>query len=189
MVKDPTCFGLFRSKHRTICGRCQKSFIPSSKEGVLYEYNEFFRSLLFRYKALGDLALAPVFLEAQVTYLRNKYKDYIVVVVPSYIEDDLKRGFETLPWIFKSLNLPIISPFFKKIPYKQATSNHREEIYQVIGLKPNFDVSQKKLLLVDDVITSGHTLKACATLLEKFHPACIDFLVLATKEKTKKEEV
>lgn len=186
LSSDPSCFGLFRDKHCQICGQCRMSFVPSKRKGVLYEYNEFFRSLLFRYKALGDLALAPVFLDGLQGKLKRKYRGYVIICVPSCKEENLARGFAVLPWIFQSLTLPIEQPFEKKEGYKQATSKHRRDIYQAITLHNIPPIKNKKVLLVDDVITSGHTLNACRLLLEPYQPKCIDVLVLAGKSKQKK---
>lgn len=184
--KELNCFGLFRNKHQLLCGQCQKQLVPSSKKHVIYEYNDFFRALLFAYKGLGDLALAPVFLAGHEAKLKAKYHDYVIVYAPSYELDDKRRGFATLPWIFKSLQLPILSLFYKKTPYKQATSKHREDIALVIGLKEEPQIRGKKVLLVDDVTTSGHTIQACIDLLSNYHPKKIAVLVLASKEKKKK---
>lgn len=182
---DETCFSLFKSKEEQICGECASKFVPSKKQHVLYEYNEFFRQLLFSYKALGDLALAPVFLASHKERLKRKYRHYMIVFAPSYYQDDEKRGFKSLPWIFKSLELPIIDVFYKREPYKQATSKHRETIYQIIALKGKPNIKGKKILLVDDVTTSGHTLEACRQLLLPFKPKKIEILALATKTKKK----
>lgn len=183
---DKTGYALFKPKGRLLCGNCQRQLVPSRHRHVLHEYNDFFRSLLFSYKAIGDLALAPVFLDGYQDVLKRKYRHYTIVFAPSYKKDDEQRGFMTLPWIFKSLNLPMLQVFYKKVPYKQAISKHRETIYHIIALRGTPDIRHKKILLVDDVTTSGHTLEACRRLLLPYHPQKIEILVLAKKTKKKK---
>lgn len=184
--EEDDCFPLFAYRNHPLCGYCQQKLIPSKKKHVLYEYNDFFRSLLFAYKAMGDLALAPVFLAGKEKALRRKYRHYVIVYAPSFAADDRKRGFISLPWIFRSLRLPIVSLFEKTSPYKQATSKQRKKIFEVIALKQPMDLSGQKVLLVDDVMTSGYTLTACQTWLQSLQAKQIDYLVLASKTKKKK---
>ena len=166
-----------------MCLDCHRKLESASHPHVLYIYNEFFRELLYRYKGLGDLMLAPLFLEEHKKYLKKRYKDYTIAVVPSFHDDNLRRGFAFLPWIYRELGLPIISPFLKQLSYKQATSKHRERIKEVIVLKEHIYLKDKKILLVDDVMTSGYTLKTCKALLETLQPKVIDYLVLAAKKE------
>lgn len=183
---DKTGFGLFEKETHLLCGTCQASLIPHKQKSILYVYNDFMRSLLFSYKAMGDLALAPVFLEAYKDVLKRKYRGYIICVVPSLENENLERGFAVLPPIFASLGLEIIFPFYKKYAYKQATSHHREAIYDVIDFKKRPNIKGKKILLCDDVVTSGHTLKACKRLLLLCQPKKISILVIASKGRNVK---
>ena len=50
--------------------------------------------------------------------------------------------------------------------YKQSeqSADNRSNIKNIIEIK-NVDLRDKKILLVDDVITTGNTLKACINLL------------------------
>lgn len=183
MMVEEGIFTLFRPKNAKICGQCQSSFSPTHASDILYDYNAFFRSLLFSYKGLGDLALAPIFLDPFLHQLKRKYRDYLIVTAPSSLEDNLRRGFEPLPWIFKPLNLPILTPLYKKTPYKQASSHHRQAIIQVLDIIPVPEITGKKVLLVDDVVTSGYTLAGCYALLKAYQPASIEILVLSCKKE------
>lgn len=176
-------YGLFQDKKDNLCIQCRRQLSFANHPHVLYFYNDFLRAMLFQYKAMGDLALAPLFLMDYQKKLKRRYQGYIIVLVPSLQEDNFKRGFAFLPWMFRSLGLPMISPFHKKSHYKQATSKHRESIKDVIAFKEKVFLKGKKLLLVDDVMTSGYTIKTCIELLETRHPKKIDYLVLAVKKE------
>ncbi len=154
---------------------CRKQMVRANHSHILFEYNDFFRALLYRYKGQGDLALSTLFLVNDLKQLKRKYRGYTIVVVPSSAQDNFRRGFAFLPWIFQPLKLPMISPFYKQIEYKQSSSKNRLDIQNVICLKKHIYLKNKKLLIVDDVMTSGNTLKTCIKLLEPLQPKKIDF--------------
>ena len=70
--------------------------------------------------------------------------------------------------------------------HKQATStvNSRHNVYKYLALSTRPDLSKKKVLLVDDVYTTGSTIKSSINLIEKLNPKRIEVLVIAkTKPK------
>lgn len=170
-----------------ICATCQEQFKSYGKQAgyeVLYIYNDFFRQLLFRFKACGDLALAPVFLNGHEKRLQKKYKDFIIVPAPSNDVENKQRGFLTLVEIFVSLKLQILPVLYKDYNYKQALKkgNDRQEVYKVIKIKNKHLLKGKKVLFVDDLTTSGHTMNACLSQIQTANPACIAVLILAKKK-------
>ena len=50
-----------------------------------------------------------------------------------------------------------------------------------IGIHNGEELKGQKVLIIDDVITSGSTLKAIVTLVLKYEPAKVELLVLSTK--------
>lgn len=80
---------------------------------VLYEYNDFFRQLLFQYKALDDYALKDCFIES-FQELKRTYKNYIIVVIPSSQKDNKRRGFCPNVEIVKTFSRHIFTGLYKK---------------------------------------------------------------------------
>lgn len=167
-----------------ICPNCKSQFIIHRKayliDGiwyyVLYEYNEFLERLLFQYKEQNDIALAPVFLKDYQDIFKKIVKNHSICVMPSSNERRMKRGFE--PNIKLLSNYFVYSPFYKTNDIKQSSSSNRKEIEEVIQLKLMYPMDQKKKLLFDDVITSGHTMHRGIVLL---HPDVV-FLLSAHPE-------
>ena len=70
-----------------LCNKCLNEFEPKFRKfeimGIkgeaIYEYNEFIKSTLYRYKGLYDVVLAPIFIERYRYYFKLKYKGYIVL--------------------------------------------------------------------------------------------------------------
>jgi len=133
----------------------------------LYLYKGLMRELLIQYKEYYDEALFPLFLYKDFQYINKKYKGYTIVFMPSSEATLAKRGFNSLNEIYSFLTLEKIDCLYKSedLDSKTLPLKERNKIAQVIKLKP-CDLSKKKILLVDDIITSGATLKSAYDLLK-----------------------
>ncbi len=172
-----------------ICQQCFNTFDPKLKSfkdnGIsyfyIYEYDELIKKLLFQFKGCYDIELKDVFLERFKYLLRLKYHGYILVPLPSTKEDDESRGFNHVVEIFKSLSLPMERCIFKKVDFKQSDLSFKERIKvkDKLGIKNGEALTNKKVLIVDDVITSGSSIKAAISLVSLYNPLKIKVLVLA----------
>lgn len=159
-----------------------KKFILDGVEGVaLYEYNDFLKEILYKLKGCGDIEIASVFLSHRLFPYRFFYFNYLIVPVPSNIEDDAARGFNHVQEIFKYMKLPIALPIVKNIRFKQSdlSRKEREMIGNKLSLVDKNVIRGKNILLVDDVYTTGSTLKACINLLKSASPNHIKMLVIS----------
>ncbi len=127
--------------------------------------------------------MAPVFCYPFYLEIKKKYREHILVPAPSSFLQNEKRGFAPMLEIAKTLQLPIFVGLYKKQEYKQSDQNYadRKQVYNVIDIKNPEALKDKKVLLIDDVMTSGHTLQACVNCIKKGHPSKIDLLVLAKR--------
>jgi ComF family protein len=174
-----------------ICNECFSSFVIKDKVSklnnykirVIYQYNDFFKTLLYQYKGCNDYLLKDVFLDRFKKELFIKYHSYVVLFPPSNKEDDQKRGFNHLEEIVKTLNLENHNLFYKTYNFKQSDRGflEREKILNEIKIQDSNFLKDKKILLIDDVMTSGNTIKACINLLEKIKVKKIEIIILAEK--------
>jgi predicted amidophosphoribosyltransferase len=183
-------FGLWSSP--SVCLKCHRQWewhhrwfkIHHCSVESFYEYGDYFQQQLYRFKGLGDIALAPYFLHYHRRYISWRYHGYRLVYAPSHDDHILKRGFHHLEMIFERIALKKIHLFHKRYPYRQAEQNlsTRDQVQQVITLsiKPEAD----KYLLVDDVMTTGETMRHLIHLLHQQQIHNIKILVLAIKSKT-----
>lgn len=87
--------------------------------------------------------------------------------------------------IAKTLNLPLFKGLYKNGEYKQSDQrfsdrNKIKDIIEVTGLEL---IKERKVLLIDDVVTSGNSIMACIECLEKGAPSKIELLILAKNIK------
>ena len=147
-------------------------------------YDEKVQSLLYQFKGCFDYELLNVFFERFSRELSLRYRGYVMVPVPSYKKDDEIREFNHVEEMFKILNLPMRKMIIKTKKVKQATSasHKRKDIGKHLELVDNSNLSKYKILLVDDVYTTGSTMKACIRLIEKLHPKKIEVFVMSKTE-------
>ncbi|MGM9947260.1 ComF family protein [Floccifex sp.] len=179
-----------------ICTKCQDQFIVHRKAYyyhntwiyVLYEYNEFLERLLFRFKDQKDIALYPVFLDEYHTLFQTILKKHIICVMCSSEVSRMKRGFEPNFLILHSYT--VYSPLYKKTNIKQSSNPHRENIHQVIEKKNLYTLPNQKILLFDDVCTTGHTIERGMDLLQpdvvfllSAHPLWIERMAMEKQKR------
>ena len=172
-----------------ICQACQtemepkfiKFHVDNHKATSLYNYNPFIRKLIYQYKGCYDYELHQVFLDRYAKEIKLRYFDRVIIPIPSYQNEDEQRGFNHVVETFKSIGLNMLNILEKTEKHKQALSSfkQRKEVYKYLGLKSYPDLSKKKVLIVDDVYTTGSTMKSAIHLIEKLNPKMIDVLVVA----------
>lgn len=168
---------VFNMHKHSLCYKCFNKFPLINKITIindyeclsLYEYKDIIKDLIFQLKGLKDYELKDVFLEYFIDLLEFKYKGYVIVYAPSFHQDDLDRGFNHVEAIFSSLKNKKIKIFSKKEKYKQSEQlySERKNIFKYISLDKSSLKGLNKVLIVDDVLTSGNTLKALSSLLYK----------------------
>ncbi len=139
---------------------------------------------LFVFKGCFDYELYSTFLYQFSHELNLKYRGYYVVYIPSNKSDDKKRGFNHVREMFGFLKLKELDLLEKSKLNKQAKNSYKERKTKekTLILKRNVDLKGKKILIVDDVITTGTTLLSAITLLKKLNPKIIKVLTMSKTE-------
>ena len=148
---------------------------------AIYEYNETLKKLIYTFKGCYDYELKDVFLCRYKEYLHNIYKGYIVVPIPSSEVDDLKRGFNHVVEIFKTIGLPMETVLKKNKQDKQSSKSHKDRLNIENVLEGNnLDILYgKKVLIVDDVLTTGSTMGRAIEIVKSAKPRKIKVLLVA----------
>ena len=99
---------------------------------------------------------------------------------PSSKEADEERGFNHVVEMFKSLKLKMLTCIHKTTNVKQSDLNaeERKNIKDHLFID-DVDLSNKKILIVDDVYTTGSTVKAMIELIKSKNPKKIKVLVMS----------
>lgn len=187
-INDYSLYNLLNN-NGILCEECFTNFAPkfihfriNGVNGLaIYEYDETIKELLFKFKGCFDIEMKDVFFDRYYRYLRLKYYGYYVVPVPSYYTDDLTRGFNHVVEIYNRLNLPMLK-IIKKTKQEKQANKHKKERLEVSKILVGEDIEQvknKKILIVDDVMTTGSSLSAVIDIIRHGHPKKIEVLVMA----------
>ena len=163
-------------RNPSICHDCLLKFEPVLEtfkiDGIecfhLYFYNQKVQEILYQFKGCKDYELKTVFLEYYLPYLNYKFNGYTMIPAPSSDQSDKERGFNHVEEIFGKLKLKMIKCIHKTKQVKQAdlTTKEREKIGQYLVID-EVNLSHKKILLVDDVYTTGSTIKSMIKLVKE----------------------
>ncbi|WP_226670824.1 ComF family protein [Metabacillus litoralis] len=176
-ITGPTCCICFRPQESDgICYDCQRWNDDINWQNIIqrnvsvFQYNEGMKNVLASYKFRGDAELVKVF---QNDFL-NSYKKYfttykIDATVPIPLSDErlYERGFNQAKLLADLLPLPQLHVLQRTHHEKQSKKSRQQRITasNVFSLKNSSIISNKKLLLIDDIYTTGSTLRQAAKIL------------------------
>lgn len=186
--KCPFCRKLLEKGQNLVCPNCQRD-LPwvlgpqGERKGEFFAlctaplwYRESVRDSHHRYKFSGVRAYAGPYAElmAQCVTDRLAGKYDVITWVPIHRRRRWKRGYDQSELLARQLarrlDMPC-EPLLQKMRHTAAQSGlngESERRANVLGgyaLQPNVWVEGRRILLVDDVMTTGATLSECARVL------------------------
>lgn len=186
-INNPTISTLF-IKNLCLCPTCYHSFNYNLTTTKFLDYNLTYlttykkpiSSFLIQYKENLDYELKDVFFNYFTLYIKIRYFSYYIVLVPSSKSKLEKRGFNHLKSMCEQFEIPFLDILEKDdtLDQKKKNLNERKNVNKYIHLKNGNQIKGKKILLIDDVLTSGNSLKACINLIKQHNPKKLEILVL-----------
>ena len=167
------------------CGRCLSRPPHYDRTLALFNYGFPADKLIQAFKYAHRLALAPYFGRLLAEHAHNAGAD-LIVPLPLHPQRLRQRGFnqalELARPVAKALRLPIDTGICQRIRHTptQAALPWRERESNIRGaFHCNGDLSGKRILLVDDVMTTGASLNECAQTLKRHGATDVTLLVVA----------
>lgn len=180
-------------RNQDICYDCLRWEQDHGWKGILtqnnsiFYYNDFLKELLGQYKFRGDHELVKIF----APHILKKFKQTfdqnnppIIIPIPLSPERLYERGFNQAFSLATLLNFPIEDILTRTHTEKQSKKTRSERILKQSPflLKLSIDphkYKNKSFLLIDDIYTTGTTLRQAAKVLHSFSPKSICSLTLA----------
>lgn len=179
-VRTLTCLYCGKiSKSAAVCVNCKKSKnIYFSSALIAANYNskpvkEIIHNL--KYCGLTDLANMCGELVKDSLSRIEIYGDYLITYVPLHWKKERKRGYNQskliAQYVAKELNIPFCDLLEKTVDTKNQVGLKKvDRLTNIVGafkiLNKNL-VNGKKVIIIDDVITTGSTLNECAKILKE----------------------
>lgn len=146
----------------------------------LFLYNDFLKEVITRFKFRGDYVLVKIFVEFFKEKVANIDTD-LFVPIPLSEERLYERGFNQAEALLKESGIPASEILTRMHSEKQSKKSRTERIHlpQVFQLTPEVDLEDKKVVLIDDIYTTGSTLRHAAKLIKETGAASVQSLTLA----------
>ncbi|MCP5046888.1 MAG: ComF family protein [bacterium] len=179
---DPACSlcGRIMTEQNPQCGECLIQPPPFRKHTSYARYRDLLRELILAYKYGGIEKLKHLFIEYYIRLFNQRIRDpesklfdYIVPVPP---DKSRKREFDPIlqlaKGLSKELKIPLLPHRLIKIKktLPQAGLSRAKRLKNLDGafqLNEPHLIEDKKVLLIDDVYTTGTTMTQCARLLSR----------------------
>ncbi len=191
-IPQPACVGCGGTLDSIIdlCQECLHNPRPWGKAYAVYAFSGFPRQIILRLKYGGDIACAKIL--AQVIFTQWPSSTFshhydLIVPVPLHWFKKMQRGFNQSELIasemselyhIKYMNL------LSRIKWTRSQTSlsrrkRRQNLKRAFLVKQTINLAGKSVLLIDDVLTTGSTLTACAQKLIAAGCGRVDVLTIA----------
>lgn len=166
------------------CPHCQRDQ-DWPRTRALFRNESLGRDLVHRLKYQSEIALADLFGRELATLHRDDPPD-IVTSVPMHWTRRVWRGYnqadEIARVVARNLDRPLKSVFRRKrmtpALYNKSRSERRDIVQQAFQLRRS-SLQGKRVLIVDDIATTGSTLKELSALLKSAKVQSVQVTVVA----------
>lgn len=177
-----------------ICSTCFNKIkaIPAKYQEYIISYGYYggvLKELILKFKYKGNFTAGNILAELLAQYILDniKYKNYVITYVPLSKESKKKRGFNQCEYIARyigeKISIKCIEIIIKDKETREQKHLNREErmlnLKDAFSIKSKIDLKNMNIILIDDITTTGSTLKECCRTLKKYGVNNIKLLTLA----------
>lgn len=187
-IACPACTEKIKRKHSVIQGgalgfRCISSFVYDGKV----------RRAILRIKYRKRVQFIPQIAAILAEDIKSCYGEKsfdLITAVPMHKKDEKERGFNQSVLLAKELSKLLDIPYADTLIKTKRTkkqhdlsfSERKTNLNGAFTLTDKELLTGKRILLIDDIITSGNTLGTCCKLLAKAKPSKICCATIASAQ-------
>lgn len=150
---------------------------------AVYLYNTFAKELIAQFKFQGDCELADVFAKDIIKLTKCQKQSAVFIPVPVSRQSMMERGFNQTELLLESANIPyqkVLNSSF--LHEKQSKKKKAERLGSpqpfTVNTEMGKNIKGKKVIIVDDIYTTGRTVYHAAQALLEYNPASIGSISL-----------
>ena len=181
-VKEPTCIKCGKAledNDRDYCTDCTKTRHLYDQAISLYEYSDGIKQSIYRFKYRNKREYADVYaaeIARECGIVKNMWEPDVIIPVPIHKERYRQRGYNQAGLIAcclsKKLHIPVDENYIirvkKTTPMKELNNIERvKNLHNAFQIYYN-GIRYNKVLIVDDIYTTGATIDACAKCLKEY---------------------
>ena len=179
------CHDFLTREETDLCHRCRKT-IPILKKSknrlsfvagwtAIWYYSDTVRDSLLRFKFAGCRCYAPAYGRRLALHLEQQFEEFdVLTCVPTGWLRRVLRGYDHTALLAeatgKELGIPA-SRILRKVRHTppqsgvEGAAQRRANVLGAYGVIDPVSIQDKRILLLDDIITSGATVSECARVL------------------------
>lgn len=169
-IEEIHCPNCYKNGAVTTCPDCQLWFQKGKTvhHQALYQYNEAMKSYIKTYKFSGDYLLREVFTPEIKRVLRPFERSHQLIPIPLSQKNFETRGFNQVTGFLDVAGIKYSDILDKKETEKQSSKTREERLKatQPFLIKESA-VLEKKVIIIDDIYTTGATIQLATEILEK----------------------
>lgn len=175
VLRDERCQRCSRMTKQEVCADCEWWTKQTDPDPLMFNYsvftyNEQMQEMIAKWKYRGDFVLAQAFKDHFMDSFHQKFskmtKDMIIVPIPLSTERLHERGFNQAKVLADFLPMENEELMTRVHNEKQSKLTRTERISSENPFQIKSRIN-KKVILVDDIYTTGRTLRHAASLLRK----------------------
>lgn len=160
-------------QQQKLCTQCKESVESNPIQSVtsnrsIYQYNSEMKVWVNRFKFYGDVTLATMFITDLREYYENYFKRFkIIVPIPLSEERLNERGFNQVEVFAELAGLKLTRCLKRVHTERQSKLNRTERLQrkQIFSFSREEKFQNEPILILDDVYTTGKTVRDAAIIL------------------------
>ncbi len=179
-IKEPICKKCGKQldeEEKEYCGDCRRRVHVFDAGIGVFAYNDVIRKSIYDFKYKDMRIYSRFYGERMATHSASyiqHWKPDVIIPVPVSKKKFLKRGYNQAELIARELSLHSGIPMDNRVLYRRKDTKPQKEVDRESrrkNLENAFIISQnvvkyKKVVLVDDIYTTGSTIDECARTLK-----------------------